>query len=52
MAVRVDEAVLPLASITVSASASSPRPSARMRPSSITMESPSSSGRAMSPETI
>ena len=44
--------VLPRASITVSASPSSPRPTAVMRPSSMAMVSPSRSGRAMSPETI
>ena len=43
--------VVPRASITVSASSSSPRPTAAMRPSRMTSESASSSGRPMSPLT-
>ena len=43
--------VVPRASITVSASSSSARPTAAMRPSRMTRESASSSGRAMSPLT-
>src|SRR5215471_7012380 len=45
-------AVEPAASTTVSASSSSPRPIARITPSWIAIESPSSSGRSMSPDTI
>src|SRR5713226_6826541 len=44
--------VLPLASMTVSASPSSPFPTATILPLSATIESPSSSGLVMSPETI
>jgi hypothetical protein len=44
--------VLPRASITVSASSSSPRPTATILPSAAEIESPSSSGRAISPDTI
>src|SRR5262245_54808001 len=44
--------VEPAASITVSASSSRSRPSARTTPPSIAMESPPASGRAMSPDTI
>src|SRR6266498_4046645 len=43
---------LPLASMMVSASASSPRPAAAIFPSAMTMLSASRSGRAMSPDTI
>src|SRR5690242_16780351 len=49
---RPGTTVLPLASTTVSASPSRPRPTARILPSAATIESPSSSGRAMSPDTI
>src|SRR5260370_12001448 len=44
--------VLPLASMTVSASSSRPRPTATILPSAATIESPSRSGFAMSPDTI
>src|SRR5678815_5052984 len=44
--------VAPAASITVSASPSRPRPTAAIRPSSMAMASPSSSGSATSPDTI
>src|SRR5690349_9051011 len=44
--------VLPRASMTMSASSSSPRPIATILPPSATIESPSISGRAMSPDTI
>src|SRR3990172_3387137 len=44
--------VVPLASMTVSASPSSPLPTAEIFPPSITIVSPSSSGRWRSPETI
>src|SRR6266545_5375637 len=44
--------VVPFASTTVSAPPSRPRPTAAIRPFSVTMESPSRSGLAMSPETI
>src|SRR5262245_22841077 len=44
--------VVPWASITVSASPSRPRPTAAILLPSTTIESPSESGRAMSPETI
>src|SRR5262252_466444 len=44
--------VLPRASMTVSASTSSPRPTAAMVPSATTMLSASRSGRAMSPDTM
>ena len=43
--------VVPQASMTTSASSSSPRPMASIRPSRMTMESASRSGRSMSPET-
>src|SRR5215831_14957533 len=44
--------VLPRASITVSASTSRPRPTAEIAPSTTTTLSPSSNGRAMSPDTM
>ncbi len=49
---RPGTTVLPRASITVSASSSRPRPTATILPSAITIESPSSRGFAMSPDTI
>src|SRR5712671_43160 len=49
---RPGTTVLPRASMTVSASSSRPRPTATILPSAATIESPSSSGFAMSPDTI
>src|SRR5499425_49602 len=49
---RPGTTVLPRASMTVSASTSSPRPTAAMVPSATTTLSASRSGRAMSPETM
>jgi len=50
--IRPGMAALPLASMTVSASPSSPFPTAAILPSAITMLSPSRRGFAMSPDTI
>src|SRR5215467_14702358 len=49
---RPGTTVLPRASMTVSASTSSPRPTAAMVPSATTTLSASRSGRAMSPDTM